>query len=286
VAAYSWRGRLCRIEFTWSKNRVGDAVFAWRHIQENVLEWARETKSEEPLLMTLARILGILTWDATVRLARVRQPEVIQLYRRAGWHFLNASQLRWKKVRLGLEPATLAALREEWAGVIQNPWETVPFGVVNEVVTLATDATPFLLAGLRLSPAPTMAWQFPPTWPDGSINNMEAEACLRTLMNAAEGFTHAFIVIAVDNAAAVSWVNGRGCPHQGIQNLVDQANLVMKRRKSRFLAVWIPPSRQRDPSVEQMEACARRLEAVANTFAVRAKFCPVGKRQRAELDEE
>jgi hypothetical protein len=105
------------------------------------LEWAKETISEEPLLVTLARILGILTWDATVRLVRARGPEVTQLYRRAGWHFLNASQLGWKKIELGLEPA----LREEWAVVLNN--QTVPFGVVNEVVTLAKDATP--------SPPPT-----------------------------------------------------------------------------------------------------------------------------------
>jgi hypothetical protein len=240
-------------------------VFGWRHIAENIESWRAVEPTLQPRMsvIQLARVLGVVTWDAHIRLGIRHATEIRHLMSRVGT--VNAKIVAKQAKRdeqMDLTPDELRMLKASWTRLIENP-ETVFSGDDLRATTfLASDATlehgagvfldgpaatrlviPFDLTNL-VSPDPEEPGAFIPA----DINVKETWTAVRTVLAALERLPErgggTLFVIAVDNTTAVSWFNGRTALDEETQQLLQTMDRLLEERGCKAWAVWEPTRTQ------------------------------------------
>jgi len=130
--------------------------FAWRHIDSNISSWS-ETKAEDFApsmpLVELAQALGVIAWDAHVRLGKRMGTEIRELMSTVGSAYHGAQSAGLTKQRrddstVTLTSLQLRALQEAWKQMLENRPCTAPDRLLTRLRLLASDATPLTAAGV------------------------------------------------------------------------------------------------------------------------------------------
>lgn len=219
-------------------------VFRWRHAAENVQEWAKVgalTGLDTTLAMTAKR-LGVLVWDATVRLGIARRKEIAGLASEVGRLFATGKG-NPDNIRLRVTEGQRTAINAEWRRLLDNAWASVPSGPdVTRVFTFASDSSSHVQAGVFLQDCRHhWIWEA-----DGkTINPLEYEAAIWTVWKALPLVSKgSLIALGVDNTSAVAWLQGRGCPDEWVENLRFHLMTELRRRGITLAVFWIPTNKQ------------------------------------------
>lgn len=254
-------------------------IFEWRHIPGNVSEWANAAVNIKNVmgLLDAARVLGILVWDATVRLGKPRGTEVARLASEIGARFAanRATGASNKGMTVRLDETQADALRKHWKELLENPWQRARHLKIDTVITAASDANLAMRAGIRLT-SPARMW----TWPVAGavhINRLEFAAAMDTVWNIVRDTPmapHTLIALAVDNTTALSWLTGRGSPDPDIERRREALEIELERRQSALFVSWVGTdtmpadalTRNREADLQLMNATDKQLQERARAY--------------------
>jgi len=272
-----------------------EGVFAWKHIDKNVAAWA--TASVQPVmpLVTVAQMLGVMAWDAHIRLGRRLAGEIRQLMSRVGslYHVLNDAGEK-KRIRDATEVHLNSAEEHQftaaWDAVTRNEAVYAPERHLETLRVLASDATPTCAAGvfmdLQDEAGRTRHKVFDVTALSNRgahINVVETMAAINTVRQAmtwAPEERNALYAIAVDNTTAVSWFNGKTALDEEAQKQLELLDRELEQRNSKAWAWWEPtktqpadePSKDKAVCENKVRVCRERLIASATTGLTQLKL--------------
>ena len=260
--------------------------FAWAHIDSNISSWS-ETKAEDfaptMALVEIAQALGVIAWDAHVRLGKRMGSEIRELMSTVGSAYHGAQSAGFSKYRrdtsvVTLTPTPLLALQEAWKLLLENRPCTAPDRLLTRLRLLASDATPLTAAGVILDVGGGEAILIDVDEladADTHINCVETVAAIRTVLYEFRRTqaTNTLFAIAVDNTTAVAWFNGRTALHPLVQRELEAMDALLATRDCRAWAWWEPtatqpadePSKNKPLDQKKVSSCRARLEESALT---------------------
>lgn len=260
--------------------------FAWRHIDANISSWSATKADDFALtmpLVELAQALGVIAWDAHVRLGKRMGTEIRELMSAVGSTYHGAQSTNLTRHQrdaqdVTLTPPQLLALQKAWTLLLDNLPCTAPERLLTNLRLLASDATPLTAAGVILDVDDGIAIPIDvDSLADAEthINCVETVAAIRTVIHefhrtAAE---NTLFAIAVDNTTAVAWFNGRTALHPLVQRELEAMDALLATRDCRAWAWWEPtatqpadePSKNKPLDRKKVFSCRARLEESALT---------------------
>jgi hypothetical protein len=244
-------------------HRDDNNTFCWQHISSNIAGWEAVGVTLAPTMsvVQLSRVLGVITWDAHIRLGLRHPSEIRRLMSAVG--VMNAKIVAGAAGRdatMDITSEELGVLRNVWMRLIENVDTIDNDENLQFTKCLASDATPDRGAGvildgpvehrhviyINLSGVKRLHPVTGETVP-ADINVKETMMAALTVLEALEALpvvAHTLFVIAVDNTTGVSWFNGRTALDDDTQELLEAMDRALDKHQCKAWAVWEPTSTQ------------------------------------------